>query len=181
MLTRAVTASISKIKILCLITLVVNCVTGCAHTYYVVRHAEKAAPSADMASDPPLSDKGRARAEALREYLSSRSIGAVYTTNTIRARTTAQPVSSHFRLPLTTYGPLPDSSFITMLKSKRKNSLIVGHSNTVDDIVNGLAGGIKVPGDLSDNSYDNLFEIKYRRFFGKHITYAQTKYGDTTY
>ena len=37
--------------------------------------------------------------------------------------------------------------------------LIVGHSNTVDDVVNKLCGEIKVPADLPDSEYDNLYLV----------------------
>ena len=43
------------------------------------------------------------------------------------------------------------------LKQLRKEmSLIVGHSNTVDDIVNKLCGRTKSSRDLKDSEYDNL-------------------------
>jgi phosphohistidine phosphatase SixA len=72
-------------------------------------------------------------------------------------------------LPIEIYGPTPDSAFVSLLRSKRKNVLIVGHSNTVDDIVNMLCGEIKIPGDLKDNEYGNLFIVKKkgRKFFFK--------------
>jgi hypothetical protein len=46
------------------------------------------------------------------------------------------------------------------MKAIKKNVLIVGHSNTVDDIVNGIGGSKYVPGDLADSAYSNLFKIR---------------------
>jgi hypothetical protein len=57
---------------------------------------------------------------------------------------------------------------------KKGDVLIVGHSNTVDDIVNRLAGKTVVSGDLKDNAYDNLFILKRK---GKSYLFKNEKYG----
>ena len=149
--------------------------SSCSHTYYVVRHAEKATQEANMSSDVPLTDRGKQRAEALKEVLKHKKIGQVYSTNTIRTKSTAQPTADYFHLPIEMYGPRPDSAFIVLLKSKKKNILIVGHSNTVDDIVNMLTGHKDVPGDLPDTEYDNLFIVKKK---GGRYSYSAVKYGN---
>ena len=136
--------------------------TVCSQTYYIVRHAEKAVPvegSNMMANDPPLSDAGKARAQSLKELLKDKDIAYIYSTNTIRTRTTVEPLSQLSGITIQTYGPKPDSAFIQQLRSLNKNVLIVGHSNTVDDIVNMLCGEKKLPGDLPDSEYDNLFIV----------------------
>ena len=102
-----------------------------------------------MSSDVPLTEKGKQRAEALKEILKDKKIAYVFSTNTIRTKSTAQPTADYFHLTTEIYGPRPDSAFISLLKSKKKNTLIVGHSNTVDDIVNMLCGEKKVAGDLA--------------------------------
>ena len=113
-----------------------------------------------MSSDVPLSDAGKKRAEAIKEIMKRNTIASVYSTNTIRTRSTAQPTADYFHLTIETYGPRPDSAFINLLKTKKKNTLIVGHSNTVDDIVNMLCGKKEVPGDLPDTEYNKLFVVK---------------------
>jgi phosphohistidine phosphatase SixA len=139
----------------------------------VVRHAEKATQEANMNSDVPLSDKGKQRAENLKEVLRDKKIELIYSTNTIRTKATAEPTADYFKLPVSVYGPRPDSAFILLLKSNKKNSLIVGHSNTVDDIVNMLCSEKKVAGDLQDSEYDNLFVIKRK---GKKFSFRNDKY-----
>ncbi len=134
--------------------------SSCSHSYYIVRHAEKATQEVNMSSDVPLTDKGKERAEALKEELKNKKIAYIFSTNTIRTKSTAQPTADYFHVPIEIYGPRPDSAFIRLLISKKKNTLIVGHSNTVDDIVNMLTGKISVDADLSDNEYDNLFIVK---------------------
>lgn len=148
--------------------------TACSHTYYVVRHAEKAAQGQNMSSDVPLSKDGLQRAGELKKLLTGKKIAHIYSTNTIRTMSTAKPTADYFHLTIQQYGPRPDPLFIDSLKKLKKNALIVGHSNTVDDLVNGLTGKTNVPGDLQDGAYDNLFVIKVK---GKKVTFEQKKFG----
>ncbi|MBO9631701.1 MAG: histidine phosphatase family protein [Chitinophagaceae bacterium] len=152
---------------------------GCSHTYYVVRHAEKAVPGdgpvMNTPNDPPLSELGLQRAIALKDLLHDKNIRHIYSTNTIRTRSTAQPLSTLTGIPIQTYGPKPDSAFIQELKHLKKNTLIVGHSNTIDDIVNGLAGSVKVEGDLPETVYDQLFIIHYKKG-GRKILFERVSY-----
>ena len=150
---------------------------SCSNTIYVVRHAEKAIAEPNMSSDVPLSEKGKERAEALKELLKTKKIASVFSTNTIRTKTTAKPVADYFGLSIETYNPKPDSAFILLLKSKSDNTLVVGHSNTVDDIVNLLCGSTVVAADLKDNQYDNLFVVKRK---GKKYIFTGKKYGTPT-
>lgn len=160
---------------------VLLCLTACSRTYYVVRHAEKAVPSPGTTmqtpNDPPLSEAGQQRAQALKEALKDKKIDAVYSTNTIRTKSTAEPLAQLKGLAIQTYGLMPDTAFIRLLKGLKGNTLVIGHSNTVDNIVNGLTGTASVPGDLQDSEYDNLFVVKYKRFFGTKVTYERRKYG----
>jgi phosphohistidine phosphatase SixA len=132
---------------------------SCTTTYYIVRHAEKAAAEPNMSSDVPLTDAGKQRAEKLKEILKDKKIGYVFSTNTIRTKTTAEQTANYFKIKTELYTK-PDSTFIYKLKSLKKNMLIAGHSNTVDDIVNMLCNETKVDADLKDNEYDNLFVVR---------------------
>ncbi len=151
--------------------LVVLC--SCGNTIYIVRHGEKAPPVGNN-SDVSLSEQGQQRASALKEVLKDKKIEEVYSTNTVRTKSTAQPTADHFSLSITTYGPRPDSTFIHLLKNSKKNTLVVGHSNTIDDIANMLAGQNVVPGDLKESDFDNLFIIKRK---GKKFVFKGEKYG----
>lgn len=154
-----------------LIVFAVVC-SSCSHSYYIVRHAEKEAQGPNMSSDVPLSEAGKERAEALGQLLAKRKIAYVFSTNTIRTQSTAKPVADHFGLPVEPYGARPDTAFIRLLRSKKKNVLVVGHSNTVDDIVNMLCNEKKIPADLNDNEYDNLFVVTCK---GKKIFFRKEK------
>jgi len=152
--------------------------------YYIVRHAEKETASVGTTmstpNDPPLSAAGRVRAIELREAIRGKRIRYIFSTNTIRTISTVQPFNelrgaTHIEIYNT-----KDSldQFIQKLKEIRKgNSLIVGHSNTVDDIVNKLCGEIKVPNDLPDSEYDNLYIVTKK---GKHFKFENKTYGTPT-
>jgi broad specificity phosphatase PhoE len=163
-------------KKLCLVLAIAVSITSCTHSYYIVRHAEKETSGANMSSDVALSAQGKQRAIALRDELKEKSVKAIYSTNTIRTKSTAEPLRDLLGLTIKTYGPMPDSTFISKLKSLRSNTLVVGHSNTVDDIVNGLMNKKTIPGDLHDTAYSNLFVVKYRRFLGQQITFETRRF-----
>jgi len=152
--------------------------------YYIVRHVEKETASAGTTmstpNDPPLSAAGRVRAIELREALRGKGIRHIFSTNTIRTISTAQPFNELIGATHIEIYNTKDSldQFIQKLKEiKKGNSLIVGHSNTVDDIVNKLCGEIKVPGDLPDSEYDNLYIVTKK---GKNFRFENKTYGTPT-
>lgn len=156
---------------------------SCGNKIYVVRHAEKEG-GIDMATmkpttDPPLSLEGNQRALKLKEILSNKNVKHIFSTNTLRTVSTAKPLKElYLGMPTQLYSSKPDSleAFIQKIKSIRKgNVLIVGHSNTVDDIVNKLAGKTVVPGDLKDTEYDNLFILKRKK---RSYGFRNEKYGN---
>lgn len=141
-------------------------------TYFIVRHAEKETAVA-MTSDVPLSAAGKQRAEALKDVLKDEHIQHIYSTNFVRTKSTAQPLADAIHVPVEVYDP-GDTSFVWKLKSMQGNVLIVGHSNTVDDLVNGLMGKKEINGDLPDSEYGDLFVVKKR---GKHFSFEKKHFG----
>ncbi len=156
-------------KILLLLLLTVIVLTVKSQTYYVVRHAEKAQTS----DNPPLTDAGMQRAQALNDYLKNKHISFIFSTNTLRTISTATPLSKTIHSNIILYKNA-DKAFIDTLKALRKNTLIVGHSNTVDDIVNALSNAENVHGDLNDTQYDNLYVVVIKR---KKASFKALKYG----
>jgi broad specificity phosphatase PhoE len=164
-----------------LISLLLLSLAACSSTkYYVVRHAEKATVTRDsagmMASNPPLSEAGKVRAFVLRDELKDARIRQIFSTNTIRTITTATPLSEHTGIAVQLYNTSKDSmdAFISRIKELKGNTLIVGHSNTVDELVNKLTGRIELPTDLQDGDYDNLFIVTRS---GKNWKFERKKYG----
>jgi 2,3-bisphosphoglycerate-dependent phosphoglycerate mutase len=144
-----------------------------ATTYYIVRHAEKE-PTTTMTSDVPLSDAGRQRAQALRMLLQNGNIRHIFSTNYIRTRSTVQPLADALHLPVEIYDP-KDTTFISKLKALKGNVLVVGHSNTVDDLVNSLSGRREVEGDLADSQYGDLFIVKKK---GSRLVFEKKHFGN---
>jgi len=158
---------------------------GASQSIYIVRHAEKQQAGTGVmmvdAGDPPLSEAGRERALALRDSLRDKGITHIFSTRYIRTIQTAKPLSEvNGNLPIQLYSAKLDSmdAFINQLKSiRRGNILIVGHSNTIDDLANKLCGTTVVAGDLEDKMYDNLFEIIRKR---DRYLFKGRKYGVRT-
>lgn len=120
-------------------------------TVFIVRHAEKV----DASKDPDLSDAGRARSEALAKILRDAKIAAIYATEFKRTQQTAAPLAKTLGIPVTTI-PANDG-LAKKLLSVDGNALVVGHSNTIPDLVKAL--GISESITIADNDYDNLFVL----------------------
>lgn len=168
-----------------LLILILVIVTSCGNTFFIVRHAEKAVAdpgqmqgSQVLNNDPALSEAGQQRAIELRQLLKNENVQFIFSTNFKRTISTAQPLSElrgNTRIEI--YNPSKDSAdaFIQILRSiKKGNVLVVGHSNTIDDIANNLCGKTVVPGDLKDADYDNLFVVKKK---GNRYVFTGKKYG----
>ena len=140
---------------------------------YVVRHAEKTAAS----GDPELTPDGLARAAALAGLLKNKGIRQIYSTPTRRTMLTATPLSQATGVPVEVYDNNSLKQFLERTVASRRNTLIVGHSNTVPVIVNTLNPGVKV-GPIADSDYDNLFLVRVRKN-GKKETITST-YGQPT-
>lgn len=152
--------------------------TSCkATTYYIVRHAEKETSTTmsgtNLSGDVPLSAAGKQRAEALKVLLQKENIRHIFSTNYIRTKSTAQPLADAIHVPVEIYNPR-DSTFPTKLRSLNGNILIVGHSNTVDDLVNALSGKQEIAGDLPESDYGDLFIVKKK---GKKISFERKHFG----
>ncbi len=156
---------------------------SCGNKIYVVRHAEKAnagidATTMQKTTDVPLTEAGEERALLLKQILGSKNLKQIYSTNTLRTISTARPLKEmYLGMPIQIYSSKADSmdAFISKIKTIKKGDvLIVGHSNTIDDIANKLAGKTVVPGDLKDNEFDNLFVLKRK---GNKYVFKNEKYG----
>lgn len=128
-------------------------------TVFLVRHAEKASTPAE---DPPLLEIGNIRAQELIHILGKSGIKAIYTSQYLRTKQTAEPLAKHLGIESTTITIKdPQESFNEVAKRIYENAgdnvLIVGHSNTVPDIIKTLGGDI-VP-TIGDKEYDNLFVV----------------------
>ena len=130
-------------------------------TVFVVRHAERADTAGGgtpmMATDPELSDAGRARAESLAVALKDARIVAIFSTEFKRTQATAAPLAKALGVQVTTINSTEPAKLIEAVKAAGGNVLVVGHSNTVPAIVKDL--GVAGPVTVGDADYDNLFVV----------------------
>ncbi len=162
-------------RLLLLICCSVFIISCSKNTIYIVRHAEKAAATGNMmSSDVPLSEAGQQRATTLKNILAAKHINYIFSTPTIRTTSTAKLLSELMNVPVQLYSPKDTvDRFIARVKSIRKgNVLIVGHSNTVDDLINKIMNQNLLT-DLPDGEYDNLFIIQRK---GKKYLFSREKY-----
>ncbi|GAB5495185.1 MAG: hypothetical protein Phyf2KO_02650 [Phycisphaerales bacterium] len=141
------------------------------HTVFVVRHAEKVS---DGSHDPDLSAKGTARAERLATMLREEPIIASYVTATKRSAQTAGPLAASMDLHSRLYEPTDYDSLARSIDAIENDGsvLVVGHSNTVSGILEGL--GSAPLGELGDDEYDNLFIVV--RAGGEHVRTVRLRF-----
>ena len=124
---------------------------------YLVRHAERAAISGHVPSDTGLSAAGRKRAEALVRALKDAQITAIYTTEYKRTRETAAPVARSLGIQPEVIPGDDLSGLVAKLKASPGNVLVVGHSNTLPQIISALGASSRVT--VAESDYDNLFLV----------------------
>ena len=129
----------------------------------LVRHAEKATEANE--ATVALSEAGTARAARLADVLKSAGVTAVYATDTVRARKTAEPLAKAAGLDVRIYAPkdadgkpAPGILVDRLRKEEPKGIvLVVGHSNTVPEILAALGSTAKV--EIPSGQYDDLFVV----------------------
>jgi broad specificity phosphatase PhoE len=136
---------------------------GAQQAILLVRHAEKATDANEAAV--PLSDAGAARAARLAEMLKSAGVTAIYATDTVRARRTAEPLAKAAGLEVRIYAPkeadgkpAPGILVERLRKEEPKGVvLVVGHSNTLPEILAALGYTARV--EIPSSQYDDLFVV----------------------
>ena len=155
-----------SIQTLAVCALLLCCAASAAaqQTIFVVRHAERAdggsAAAAAMAApstDPPLSAAGRERAVRLASMLRSAEIKHIFTTEFRRTQETAAPLAEQLKLTPFVSSSKDPAPVVSRLREVAGNILIVGHSNTIPDLLKRL--GTKDDITIPDGEYDNLFVV----------------------
>lgn len=124
---------------------------------FIVRHAEKSDAATDEPKNPDLSPAGHARAESLARMLRDAGITAVYATEFKRTQQTAEPLARAVGVDVTIVPAQDTSALVTHLRETKGSALVVGHSNTIPEIVKAL--GIDSPIAIGQADYDNVFVI----------------------
>jgi 2,3-bisphosphoglycerate-dependent phosphoglycerate mutase len=151
-------------------------------TLILVRHAEEDR----LLGEIPLSDQGARRARELAWVLSNVRLDAVFSTNTVRTKSTAGPIAEAKGLSVSFYDYIGMSDLISFVDSllrnyKGKTVLVVGHSDDVPTSVSILrkeySAGKEVK-PINKFVYDDLF-IAFVPGSGK-ATVLELKYGQPT-
>ena len=150
---------------------------------FVVRHAERAAATpapanpvppghSMMPDDPPLSPAGQARAARLATMLASAGIQRIYTTEFKRTRQTAAPLADKLKIKAVMAAANDPAPLVKQLQQGAGNVLVVGHANTIPDLLKKL--GVKESVTIADDQYDDLFLVIRR--VGEPSTLVHLKY-----
>jgi phosphohistidine phosphatase SixA len=133
-------------------------------TIVLVRHAEKLAD----AGDPGLSEEGHAHAGRLAEILAGAGITAIYVSEARRTRETAAPVAAATGIEPEIVPAREPGRLARRLKSQHRGGvvLVVGHSNTVPAIAEGLGADIPI---IDDEDYAGLWVVSYSRLRGTRL------------
>jgi phosphohistidine phosphatase SixA len=126
-------------------------------TYYFIRHAEKDRTDPSD-KDPHLTEVGKARAAHWSLILGEVKFDAVYSTDYIRTKETAQPTAIKNNLELKIYDPNAIDATSFLKDTKGQTILIVGHSNTTPKFVNKILGHKKYD-DIDDSVNGKLFIV----------------------
>lgn len=145
-----------RLLLMSLLLALTGCTTASAPparepVYYVVRHLH----TPEGQRDPDLLPEGRAAAEQLVTMMPPPAI--IYVSDYKRTRQTAAPIAALYRLTPVVYDPADTPALIARARQGPWPVLIVGHSNTVPDIVAGLGGTRPAP--LTHPDFGDVWRI----------------------
>jgi len=152
-------------------------------TVFLIRHAER---EDEPRQDPPLSKDGVARSQALARLLSSAGIKAIFTSQFTRTKQTAEPLATKLGINVTPFtlksNPAKprqiaeeSTAEVTnkILEHAGESVLVVGHSNSIPDVIK-MLGGDFIP-TIDERKFDDLFIVNvYAKGKAKVV---QLKYG----
>ena len=98
-----------------------------------------------------------ARARTLAAILRKAAIRAVFSTPTKRTQQTAGPLAQQAGLEVQLYDAAKPALVVDRIKAMAGPTLLVGHSNTIAELVTLLGGA---PGtQIADDEYDRLYQV----------------------
>lgn len=127
-------------------------------TVILVRHAEKAD---EPAADPGLTPAGATRAKQLIDAVGARQVSTVFTSMYARSVQTAEPLAMKVKAQPEVFDPrdVAHVQLITEAVNKHRGEtiLIVGHSNTVPELIAAL--GAPKPAAICEGEYDGFYVV----------------------
>ena len=125
-----------------------------APVVFIVRHADKASTGG---KDPDLSVQGQKRAVALAHILKDSQITSVFVTEFKRTQETAAPTAREAHVSPTVVSANDIGALVEKLRALNGNALVVGHTNTIPDVVRAL--GIATPVSIPEDDYAEIFVV----------------------
>jgi len=139
--------------ILSIALLLVTCANA-VPVVFIVRHAEKASTGG---KDPDLSVEGQKRADALAHILKDSQIASVFVTELKRTQETAAPTARAAHVTPTVIQANDIGALVEKLRAVNGNSLVVGHGNTIPNLLKAL--GITTPVSIPEDDYTEIFVV----------------------
>jgi DNA-binding winged helix-turn-helix (wHTH) protein/phosphohistidine phosphatase SixA len=121
---------------------------------YILRHTEK---SDTVTEDPPLSEAGIERAHYLKKVLQYIEFDRIFTTDYVRNIQTSNILVGDKNIKPEIYYPMSFEVLEFIKSIQGQKILIIGHSNTIPDMVNRIIGESTYP-PMSHKNY-NLMHI----------------------
>lgn len=128
---------------------------------YVIRHAEKE----DSDLDPGLTRDGYRRADGLAQLLGKAGVEAIYSTYYRRNVGTVLPLARNLSTPVQFYHEDNADDLVERVLARAETTVIVGHSNTVPDLVRAFGGDAE---SMTEEDYGDLFQLSIDVHDGEH-------------
>ena len=125
-----------------------------ASVVFIVRHAEKASTGG---KDPDLSVEGQKRADALAHILKDSQVTSVFVTEFKRTQETAAPTARAAQVSPTVVPASDIGALVQKLRALNGNALVVGHGNTIPDLLRAL--GIATTVSIPEDDYTEIFAV----------------------
>ena len=136
-------------------------------TVFLVRHAER---EAEPRQDPPLNKEGIARSQELAKLLGAAGIKTIITSQFARTKQTAEPLATKLNLTATSISLRSNPTnprliaeestaevVNKILERPGESVLLVGHSNSLPDVIK-MLGGDTVP-TIDERTFNDLFIV----------------------
>ena len=143
-----------RLTLILSVAFLLSAAADAAQVIFIVRHAEKAATGGH---DPDLSVAGQKRAEALARILKDSQITAVFVTEFKRTQETAAPAAKAAHVNPTVVPANDVAGLTAKVRASNGNALVVGHGNTVPDLMKSL--GITTPITIPEDDYSEIFVV----------------------
>lgn len=121
--------------------------------YFVMRHLN----TPEGQRDPDLTAEGQAAAQRVPALMTNERPAIIYVSDYKRTRQTAAAVAARWGLTPVVYDPADTPGLIARVRQGPFPAFIVGHSNTVPDIVEQLGG--PRPSPLSHPDFGDFWRV----------------------